>query len=103
MSAVKKRKSNRKSGKGKKKARRHNSGVGVVLDMCARIGMEILLKGKLSKVQLDKVALSAYESEKKRGDGGSLKLTAPTEHTYDFGVRHLDKLKDALGINQYDD
>ena len=65
--------------------------------------MEILLKGKSSKARLESVALSAYESEKKRGENGSLKLTAPTDHTYDFGVRHLDKLKDALGINQYDD
>ena len=95
---------NRKGkGKGKVKARRHNSGIGVVIDLCARIGMEILLKGKVSKVRMEVVALSAYESDKKRGDGGSLKLTAPSEHTYDFGVRNLDALKEALGIVQYDD
>ncbi len=94
-------KSKKRKGKGKTKARRHNSGIGVVLDLAARIGMEILLKGKTSKARMEAVALSAYESEKKRGDNGSLKLTAPSEHTYDFGVRNLDNLKEALGIVQY--
>ena len=108
MATVKKakRKNSKKATVKKVQQRRHNSGVGVVLDLAGRIGMEILLKGKISKSRLETVANQAFESEKKRKDAGnvgSLKLTAPSEVTYDFAVKNLDALKVALGINRYEE
>ena len=103
MSTVKS-KSNRKNrtGKGKKaKQRRHNSGHGVVCDLLVAVGFATIMrenKGKMSK-RIEK----AFESEKKRGDNGSLKLSAHTVYVYDLVNANLDKLKDMLGINQYED